>query len=171
MPLNKYEHYTFQAYLSTLPFHTHLPPPPILLFLPGNSRNLYGPNLVIWIITSIFYSKVLLLPGLEWNASPHTIEKYTNFKPFLTSTWQISAQVVDVRSWIYHRGRGRNGRRRVRWCTDEEKKYLCKFNNSWIEEYHFLSRSYVNNAHDFCKVCCTNFNIEHSGKKLHISAS
>ncbi len=46
-------------------------PPPVLLFLPGNSRNLYGPNLVIWIITLIFYSKVVQLPDLEWNASPN----------------------------------------------------------------------------------------------------
>ncbi len=46
---------------------------PVVLFLPRNSRNLYGPNLVIWIITSLFYSKVVQWPDNVWNASPHTI--------------------------------------------------------------------------------------------------
>ncbi len=69
----------------SLPYFTPISrPPPVLLFLPGNSHNLYGPNLVIWIITSIFYSKVVQLPDLVWNASPnaspHTIDTIHKFQ-------------------------------------------------------------------------------------------
>ncbi len=32
-----------------------------------------------------------------------------------------------------------------------KKTNICKFNNSWTEELHFLSRSHVNDAHAFWK--------------------
>ncbi len=75
---------------------------------------------------------------------------------------------------------GKYGRRRVRWCSGKEDKYFCKFNNSWTEEFNLLSQSHVNNAHAFCKVCHTDFNIGHGGEneisqhiksQRHISAA
>ncbi len=36
---------------------------------------------------------------------------------------------------------------------------VVEFNNSWMEELNVLSRSVVNNANAFCKVCHTDFNI------------
>ncbi len=64
--------------------HTPIPPqpPPVLLFLPGNSCNLSGPNLFIWIITSLCYSKVVQLSDLVWNTSPHTINTIHKFQTF-----------------------------------------------------------------------------------------
>ncbi len=46
----------------------------------------------------------------------------------------------------------------------KKNKYLCKFNNSWTEEFNVLSQSHVNNSHTFCKVFRTDFNIGHGGE-------
>ncbi len=103
-------------YLSTLPFFSgSLPyftpisrPPPILVFLPGDSRNLYGPNLVIWIITSIFYSKVVQLLDPVWNASPHTIDTIHISKHFVVFQVQVrmksQSPEVTILSFIGIRG-------------------------------------------------------------------
>ncbi len=65
---------------------------------------------------------------------------------------------------------GGHGRRRGRCCSGEEKKHLCKFNNSWPEELNVLSQSHVNNAHTFCKVCRTDFFISDTvGKMPYLS--
>ncbi len=100
----------------SLPYFTPIScPPPVLLFLPGNSRNLYGPKLVIWIITSIFYSKVVQLPGPVWNSSLHTIDTIHISKHLWPQPGNLQPScAVDfcagkVRSSIS----GRNGRRRV----------------------------------------------------------
>ncbi len=102
------------SYLSTLPFSPRIScishpssAPSLLLFLPGNSRNLYGPNLVTWILASIFYSKVVQSPDLIWNTSPHTIDTILQISNHLwpqpgnlQCALLISAQVVDAGSWI-----------------------------------------------------------------------
>ncbi len=87
----------------------------------------------------------------------------------MTPTWQPATRAVDFcadsRHWNL------NLPSMVEMEVEEsggaffkEKKYLCKFNNSWTEEFNFLSRSHVNNAHTFCKVCRTDFNIGHGGE-------
>ncbi len=46
----------------------------------------------------------------------------------------------------------------------KKNKHLFKFNNSWTEELNVLSQSHVNNAHTFCKVLKSDFNIGHDGE-------
>ncbi len=58
------EHHTHQhsCFSQESPvFNIHLPPLPVLLFLPANSRNLYGPSLVI----SYEYSNQYFIPRLS----------------------------------------------------------------------------------------------------------
>ncbi len=72
----------------SLPYFTSISHPiPFCYF----SRNLYGPNLVIWILESIFYSKVIQLPDMVTLYERRHLTQstqYTNFQPFVTSTWQ-----------------------------------------------------------------------------------
>lgn len=67
----------------SLPYFTTISRcPPILLFLLWNSRNLYGPNVVIWIITSIYYPKVVQLPDLLYETHPtRVINTSYKFQP------------------------------------------------------------------------------------------
>ncbi len=94
------EHHTHQhsCFSQESPvFNIHLPPLPVLLFLPANSRNLYGPSLVI----SYEYSNQYYIPRLsscQILYEMHHLTKstqYTHFKPFVTSTWQPIMSAVD----------------------------------------------------------------------------
>ncbi len=60
---------------------------------------------------------------------------------------------LDWASVVEMEGEGSGG------APAKKKLYLCTFNNSWTEEFNFLSRS----PHLF-KVCRTDFNIGHGGK-------
>ncbi len=77
-------------------FHTHLP-----LSLPFCCFSFFCMahlNLVIWIITSIYYSKVVQLPDLVWNASyshnQHFIQISTYLWPHPGKLQPKSAQVL-----------------------------------------------------------------------------
>ncbi len=50
-----------------------------------------------------------------------------------------------------------------------KKNYLCKFNNSWTEEYNFLSQSHVNNAHAFSKCVALILISDTVGKTTYLS--
>ncbi len=65
----------------SLPYFIHLPPPlPFCYFSRETPIVCMGPDLVIWILESIFYSKVFQLPDLVWNALPHTIDTIHKFQ-------------------------------------------------------------------------------------------
>ncbi len=51
----------------------------------------------------------------------------------------------------------------------QRKKYLCKFNNSWMEDLHFLSRSHVNDAHTFSKCVAPILISDTVGKTTYLS--
>ncbi len=120
----------FISYLSTLfpgvSRISHPSPAPFLFCwsFPGNFRNLYGPKLVIWIITSIFYSKVVQLPDPVRNSSPHTIDTIHISKHLWPQPGNLQPScAVDfcagkVRSSIS----GRNGRRRVDGAPAKKEK-------------------------------------------------
>ncbi len=144
-------------------FHTHLPPPPVLLFLPGNSPNLCGPKLVLWIITSIFYAKVVQLLDPVWKASPHTIDtihisKHLWLQP---GNLQPSCEVDFCTGKVGSGISGRHGRRRV--GGDPAKKKINIGVNLTTAGWKNLI-SCLEAAHTFCKVCRTDFNIGHGGK-------